>query len=176
MEIRSNIAFTQQVPCQFVRISRTPLVIFSCHRGEQTPCSTQERHISTLICAQHTMPRRLFLRKLTFAMSLGLLGISSFPHEASAILNLPFAKPEDLIARTRQGAPKRPVRHLFQNDIYYPDYFAGVWNTESTLVSVTCPAGYKLFGRLGTFENAQRVSSCYAFACASSWSFYNTRN
>lgn len=163
MEMPNDIAFIQHGLYQFVRTLRTPSVVFRCHRGNVVRCLSRERHTFRQICAQHIMPRRHFLQKLTSGMSLGLLGASSCAREASAIVTLPFTKPEDLIARMRQGAPKRPVTHLFQNDIYYPDYFAGVWNTESTLVSVTCPAGYKLFGRPGTFENAQRVSVCGTF-------------
>lgn len=80
-------------------------------------------------------------------------------HTSAEALPSPFASPENLISRVAQKAPHRPDAKLFEEDLFYPDYFAGVWDTESKLISVTCPAGYKLFGRPGSFESAQHVSA-----------------
>lgn len=40
------------------------------------------------------------------------------------------------------------------SDLYYPDWFSGLWETTSTLRAVGAPAGYKLFGRSGAYEQA----------------------
>lgn len=156
-DILGYIAFLQHGSSRGIRIVKPPLRSSFCGSKDPAACSTKERIISVPICGYEVIPRRHFLRTLTSGVSLSLLSTSLSPSEAQATINIPLAKPEDLVARIGQNASRRPVTHLFQDDIYYPDYFAGVWNTESTLVSVTCPAGYKLFGRPGSYENAQRV-------------------
>ena len=100
------------------------------------------------------LSRRHFARALLLNAALA----TEFVKPSSvAALQSPFTAPENLIARFAQKAPPRPKARLFEEDIFYPDYFAGVWETESKLISVMCPAGYKLFGRPGSFESAQRV-------------------
>lgn len=98
--------------------------------------------------------RRQFGQLLLSGASLG--AIFAAPGVVEAIPS-PFSTPENLISRVAQTAPPRPEAILFEEDIFYPDYFVGVWDTESKLISVTCPAGYKLFGRPGSFEYAERV-------------------
>lgn len=101
--------------------------------------------------------RRTFAQLVLSSFSFYTLESARNPSPASAVPSL-FASPIDLISRVGERAPKRPPEKLFGEDIYYPDFFAGVWKTESKMISVTCPSGYKLFGRPGTFEAAQRVS------------------
>lgn len=101
--------------------------------------------------------RKEFTRTVFAAASFSALSAIYSPRQTDAFAS-PFAAPMDLVARVGQRAPRRPEERLFEEDLFYPDYFAGVWKTESKLVSVTCPAGYKLFGKPGSFEAAQRVS------------------
>lgn len=69
-------------------------------------------------------------------------------------------KAQDLMTRvTKVNVP--PLQGLFQKDLYFPEFFAGTWDVESTLLSVECPAGYKLFGRQGSFEAAQSVGTMF---------------
>lgn len=102
--------------------------------------------------------RRQLLHYVTATSSLYLAALLTTPDETQAVPNLFLSKPEDLKLRVAQRAPPRPKARLLTPDIFYPDYFVGTWDTESKMISVTCPAGYKLFGRPGSFESAQKVS------------------
>ncbi|CAN8070771.1 unnamed protein product [Agarophyton chilense] len=74
---------------------------------------------------------------------------------AEAVYN-PFGPPPDLVMRLKQRTPEEMAERLFQEDLHYPEFFAGKWKSISTLLSVACPAGYKLFGRTGAFEEAKK--------------------
>lgn len=74
----------------------------------------------------------------------------------------PFAKREDLVIRLSRQSPGRPNGDMFGDDLFYPNYFAGVWKSKSTLKAVASPAGYKLFGRPGSYEAAVDVRT-YCF-------------
>lgn len=132
---------------------------FCCNSGLQ---DSKKREVFTTQLSREELNMSLDVNRRGFAQ-LALSSLSVFvlkgalaPSPSAAIAS-PFATPIDLIARVGQRVPRRPQEKLFEDDIYYPDYFAGVWRTESMLISVTCPAGYKLFGRPGTFEAVQRV-------------------
>lgn len=118
-----------------------------CGRKQLCPA---KGHSSGCACMSDQLSRRHFARALLLNAALTTEFVK--PSSAGA-LQSPFAAPENLA----QKAPPRPKARLFEEDIFYPDYFAGVWETESKLISVMCPAGYKLFGRPGSFESARRV-------------------
>lgn len=100
------------------------------------------------------MTRRTFHR---LALSLAATRLSGTNLESVDALPL-LQRPEDLVKRLGKKAPGLPSQHVFQTDLFYPDYMAGVWETQSTLRGVACPAGYKLFGPSGSFEMAEKVS------------------
>lgn len=120
-------------------------------------CSSRKRQRVGQVLMTWHVSRRQFAQTVFSAASLGAMFAA--PGAVEAILS-PFAAPENLISRIAQKTPPRPEAKLFEEDLFYPDYFAGVWDTESKLISVTCPAGYKLFGRPGSFESARRVGFC----------------
>lgn len=84
-------------------------------------------------------------------------------HRVQPTLALPFPleKPEAVIDRLNRSAPPQPKHKVYAKDLFYPDHFLGAWTVRSTLLSVQCPAGYKLFGRPGSFEDVQKVSVVY---------------
>lgn len=114
------------------------------------------RHITVCRIESH-VSRRDIVRWAVSGISGVFLG-SLVPRPAEAIYN-PFAPPPDIVARLKQRLSEEAPERRFQEDLYYPTFFAGTWKTNSTLLSVACPAGYKLFGRLGSFEDAKKVSS-----------------
>lgn len=68
-----------------------------------------------------------------------------------------LSKPQDLSARLSEPALPRPPPALFAPDLYYPESFLGTFTVSSVCVSVTCPAGERLFGRPGAFATAREV-------------------
>lgn len=100
--------------------------------------------------------RREFLR-ISLSFVACAESLVQAPRPAEAFSNI-FAAPEDLPTRLEQRVSQEIPERIFQSNLYFPDYFTGTWDTESTLLSATCPAGYKLFGRPGSFEEATKVS------------------
>ncbi|KAI0567599.1 hypothetical protein FGB62_1g315 [Gracilaria domingensis] len=112
-----------------------------------------------MTCLETSVSRRDMMRWAIAGISLFSLGQT--PQSVEAALN-PFASPPDLVKRLKQKTSEEMTERLFQEDLYYPDFFAGTWKTSSTLLSVACPAGYKLFGRTGSFEEAKKiVRTCF---------------
>jgi hypothetical protein len=57
-----------------------------------------------------------------------------------------------------------PTYKLESSDIYYPDYFNGVWNVLSTTKDVQAPCGISLFGGNNTYSRAQsEVNTCLSY-------------
>lgn len=102
-----------------------------------------------------SVSRRCFLMTAIYATP-AMCALLSNVRPSNAI---PFLteKPESVLSRLNRAAPGQPKRRVYANDFFYPDYFLGAWTVRSTLLSVQCPAGYKLFGRPGSFEEAQKV-------------------
>lgn len=114
--------------------------------------------------AEARVPRRLFL-----ATTLSFVHCGSsvcLPAEAdelestttSLMTRLTLPAPGEPRPQTRGGFLQL-LNYVFgetsmSSDLYYPAWFAGVWDTTSTLRAVGAPAGYKLFGRPGAYEQA----------------------
>lgn len=102
-----------------------------------------------------SVSRRCFLTTVIYAAPTMCALLSN----ARPSIGIPFMteKPESVLSRLNRAAPGQPKRKVYANDLFYPDYFLGAWTVRSTLLSVQCPAGYKLFGRPGSFEEVQKV-------------------
>lgn len=147
------------VSCDRVAAFLSPITV-KVNFVRSAPLTSTPRIISRL-CGESNKAFRLNRRQFASIVlqSLALsTGFSISGQRSAEGAFGPFVAPEDLKIRLAKGAPGRPEEKLFQEDIFYPDYFAGVWKTESKLLSVSCPAGYKLFGRTGAFEQARAVS------------------
>lgn len=60
-----------------------------------------------------------------------------------------------LESRVTENLMSPPTYGLENSDIFYPSYFAGVWNVTSEMTDVYAPCGLALFGGNTTFENAK---------------------
>eukprot|EP00737_Agarophyton_chilense_P004567 gb/GEZJ01005840.1/.p1 GENE.gb/GEZJ01005840.1/~~gb/GEZJ01005840.1/.p1 ORF type:complete len:173 (-),score=16.79 gb/GEZJ01005840.1/:375-893(-) len=108
-----------------------------------------------ITCAfQTSISRRGLMRWAVAVLGGSMYSIDQAPR-AEAVYN-PFGPPPDLVMRLKQRTPEEMAERLFQEDLHYPEFFAGKWKSISTLLSVACPAGYKLFGRTGAFEEAKK--------------------
>ena len=61
----------------------------------------------------------------------------------------------DLRTRYLQRAPGRLATQWRVAELELPPWCKGTWMATSTLRSITAPAGYKLFGRTGSYEAAR---------------------
>lgn len=118
-----------------------------------------------------SISRRTFNRTSLAGIASSILFHHGIIRSAQAISS-PFATPDDLAQRLVTRLTREPASKLYQSDIFYPEYFTGLWQTESTLLAVECPAGYKLFGRPGSFEATKEVSCCNLM-CSCSFSNVN---
>lgn len=69
-----------------------------------------------------------------------------------------------LESRVLENVLSPPPYQLEGSDIYYPDYFQGVWNVVSTTKDVQAPCGILLFGGNNTFSRAQEeINTCLSY-------------
>lgn len=61
-----------------------------------------------------------------------------------------------LESRVLENVLSPPPYQLESSDIYYPDYFDGVWQVVSTTKEIQAPCGILLFGGNNTYTRAQR--------------------
>lgn len=118
--------------------------------------SRVNRHIIYATTELFDIDRRRF--SASIISSATIWAVETICPRGAHALSSPFAQREDLSLRLGRQAPGRPGANIFSDDLFYPNYFAGVWKSKSTLKSVACPAGYKLFGRMGSYEAAMEVS------------------
>lgn len=50
---------------------------------------------------------------------------------------------------------------LKSEDVFYPEWMAGIWSSASTLTGVQSPAGETVFGPPGSLDNARKVSDFF---------------
>lgn len=114
--------------------------------------------------SEETLPKlsRRSFTSLTLSATLAHLvstsGVIVHPTKARALWFDNELPETVLLGRVTGNGLEEPRRKLYSDDLYYPLHFRGLWKVRSTLVSVQCPAGYKLFGQRGSFERAQQVS------------------
>ena len=88
-----------------------------------------------------------FLALSTFA------GISFSPVPASAAAAEEASLPS--LRQRVEGGVSAPSTYVIESpDVFYPDWFNGVWSTESTTLSVEAPAGIALFGGNRSYQAA----------------------
>lgn len=121
-------------------------------------CNSQMHMSSPKGC----LSRRAFVH---LSLSLSLLPLPARAYN-------PFAEQQDLISHLEHAIPHPPISKIFQRDLYFPPSFQGTWDTYSTLLSVACPAGYKLFGRQGSFESAQKVRLSFSLLASHILTFF----
>lgn len=133
---------------------------FRIWRGEAVWCQSccpQWKEARRIPCM--SMSRRNAVSILLICwMGVGEMAAASPERE----LSLPFRKnrePPDVRGRLGKHAPGRPTSVKFIRDLFYPAYCVGTWQVISTLLSVSAPAGYSLFGPRGAFEEVEKVRS-----------------
>mmetsp|Transcript_23488 Transcript_23488/g.34808 ORF Transcript_23488/g.34808 Transcript_23488/m.34808 type:complete len:328 (-) Transcript_23488:12-995(-) len=71
-----------------------------------------------------------------------------------------------LESRVLENVLSPPPYQMEGSDIYYPEYFNGLWNVFSTTTEVKAPCGIQLFGGNNTYARAQNeVNTSLRYKC-----------
>lgn len=141
---------------------------WSCSQ-KQRP-SHDNHHTLSILLGDARIPRRLFITSLSAALvSSGSLTVNNKAN-ADELDSTTTTSLRTRLTLSAPGEPRAQPRGPFQAllntvlpgssepsmtaDLYYPVWFSGTWETTSTLRAVAAPAGYKLFGRAGAYEQA----------------------
>jgi hypothetical protein len=119
----------------------------------------QSPKVSRLYCST----RRDFLQTTIASSTAASLLVPSVSHAAieAESTNLQTGLLE---SRVLGNVLSPPPYQLEGSDIYYPDYFQGVWNVVSTTKDVQAPCGILLFGGNNTFSRAQEeINTCLSY-------------
>jgi hypothetical protein len=69
-------------------------------------------------------------------------------------------------SRVLENVLSPPPYQMEGSDIYYPEYFNGVWNVFSTTTEVKAPCGIQLFGGNNTYARAENeVNTSLRYKC-----------
>jgi hypothetical protein len=123
--------------------------------------TNNEKRIATKVSNLQST-RRDFVQ-ITVASSASASLVPSVGHamEVESSSNLQIGLLE---SRVLENVLSPPPYQLEGSDIYYPDYFQGVWNVLSTTKEIQAPCGILLFGGNNTFSRAQEeVNTCLSY-------------
>ena len=121
--------------------------------------SPKSRHVTTksLVVLQAT--RRQTIQ--TIASSLLIPSVAQAVDAESSLLENGL-----LESRVLENVLSPPPYQMEGSDIYYPDYFNGLWNVFSTTTEVKAPCGVQLFGGNNTYARAQNeVNTSLRYKC-----------